>query len=248
MVQQNSPNGRIRAPGKSSAPRARAVCTCASCADRSHSGWLKLLALRAKSESRGRPLPPVSRDTYRGGLGSECEDCAGAGRPMCADCSGTGEGRNEYTRCSSCRGTGEAGACERCSGEGRLDAARCDRCGHLVETAELHTDARLAAECGWTGMAWVCGDCSDCERCGTPVHPDVADADGLCLECQLTPRALLPERAAALLKDERGLETVEWAVVAGLIVVGVIVFVVFVGGWAARHWSRLKGETVGEAH
>ena len=40
--------------------------------------------------------------------------------------------------------------------------------------------------------------------------------------------------------DERGLETIEYAIVAGLIVVGVISAVTAIGVWVAGKWSSFK--------
>jgi Flp pilus assembly pilin Flp len=40
--------------------------------------------------------------------------------------------------------------------------------------------------------------------------------------------------------DERGLETVEYAIVAGLIVVGVIAAVTAIGVWVGNKWGDLK--------
>ena len=42
------------------------------------------------------------------------------------------------------------------------------------------------------------------------------------------------------LSDERGLETIEYAIVAGLIVVGVISAVTAIGVWVAGKWSSFK--------
>jgi Flp pilus assembly pilin Flp len=40
--------------------------------------------------------------------------------------------------------------------------------------------------------------------------------------------------------DQRGLETVEYAIVAGLIVVGVITAVTAIGVWVGNKWGALK--------
>ena len=40
--------------------------------------------------------------------------------------------------------------------------------------------------------------------------------------------------------DDRGLETVEYAIVAGLIVVGVIAAVTAIGIWVGNKWGALK--------
>jgi Flp pilus assembly pilin Flp len=41
-------------------------------------------------------------------------------------------------------------------------------------------------------------------------------------------------------RDERGLETIEYAIVAGLIVVGVITAVTAIGIWVANKWGDFK--------
>ena len=41
-------------------------------------------------------------------------------------------------------------------------------------------------------------------------------------------------------RDERGLETIEYAIVAGLIVVGVISAVTAIGIWVGNQWSTFK--------
>jgi Flp pilus assembly pilin Flp len=40
--------------------------------------------------------------------------------------------------------------------------------------------------------------------------------------------------------DERGLETIEYAIVAGLIVVGVITAVTAIGVWVGNKWSTFR--------
>jgi len=40
--------------------------------------------------------------------------------------------------------------------------------------------------------------------------------------------------------DERGLETVEYAIVAGFIVIGVIVTIAAIGVWVAGAWTSFK--------
>ena len=40
--------------------------------------------------------------------------------------------------------------------------------------------------------------------------------------------------------DDRGLETVEYAIVAGLIVVGVVAAVTAIGIWVGNKWTALK--------
>jgi Flp pilus assembly pilin Flp len=41
------------------------------------------------------------------------------------------------------------------------------------------------------------------------------------------------------LRDERGLETVEYAIIAGLIVVGTIGLIASIGGWVNTRFTRL---------
>ena len=43
----------------------------------------------------------------------------------------------------------------------------------------------------------------------------------------------------SFLKDERGLETVEYAIIAGLIVVGTIATVVSIGTWVSGKFTAL---------
>ncbi|HYE62917.1 MAG TPA: hypothetical protein VD997_13050 [Phycisphaerales bacterium] len=43
-------------------------------------------------------------------------------------------------------------------------------------------------------------------------------------------------------KDERGLETIEYAIVAGLIVAGVVAIVAAIGTWVHGKWNGLKSE------
>ena len=45
-----------------------------------------------------------------------------------------------------------------------------------------------------------------------------------------------------LISDERGLETVEYAIITGLIVVGVIAFITDIGTWVRKQFSDLKTE------
>jgi Flp pilus assembly pilin Flp len=40
--------------------------------------------------------------------------------------------------------------------------------------------------------------------------------------------------------DERGLETIEYAIVAGFIVIGVITAITAVGVWLASKWTSVK--------
>ena len=46
-------------------------------------------------------------------------------------------------------------------------------------------------------------------------------------------------RVADFTRDEEGLETVEYAILAGLIVVGVIAVVVALSSWSYEHLKRL---------
>lgn len=47
------------------------------------------------------------------------------------------------------------------------------------------------------------------------------------------------EIAKSFVKDERGLETVEYAIIAGLIVVGTIVTIASIGTWVSGKFSEL---------
>ena len=47
------------------------------------------------------------------------------------------------------------------------------------------------------------------------------------------------EIARRFVKDERGLETVEYAIIAGLIVVGTIVTIASIGTWVSTKFSSL---------
>jgi len=47
------------------------------------------------------------------------------------------------------------------------------------------------------------------------------------------------EIAKRFFKDEKGLETVEYALIAGLIVVGVIVTLTSIGQWVATQFNAL---------
>ena len=42
------------------------------------------------------------------------------------------------------------------------------------------------------------------------------------------------------LSDERGLETVEYAIIAGLIVSGLVAIIVAIGGWVKNQFSNLQ--------
>jgi len=47
------------------------------------------------------------------------------------------------------------------------------------------------------------------------------------------------------LSDERGLETVEYAIIAGLIVAGLVAIIVAIGGWVKNQFSNLQKEMPG---
>ncbi len=47
------------------------------------------------------------------------------------------------------------------------------------------------------------------------------------------------EIAKRFVKDERGLETVEYAIIAGLIVVGTIVTIASIGAWVSTKFTAL---------
>lgn len=47
------------------------------------------------------------------------------------------------------------------------------------------------------------------------------------------------EIAKSFVKDERGLETVEYAIIAGLIVVGTIVTIASIGTWVSAKFTQL---------
>ncbi len=53
------------------------------------------------------------------------------------------------------------------------------------------------------------------------------------------------ETIKRFITDERGLETVEYAIIAGLIVVGVIATVVSIGGWVATQFTALDTALAG---
>ncbi|MEW6745845.1 MAG: Flp family type IVb pilin [Planctomycetota bacterium] len=44
------------------------------------------------------------------------------------------------------------------------------------------------------------------------------------------------------LKNEEGLETVEYAIIAGLIVVGLVALVIAIGNWVSAQFTQLKTE------
>jgi Flp pilus assembly pilin Flp len=43
-----------------------------------------------------------------------------------------------------------------------------------------------------------------------------------------------------LLSDERGLETVEWAIIAGLMVSGLVAIVIAIGGWVQTQYTTMQ--------
>ncbi|MEW6745841.1 MAG: Flp family type IVb pilin [Planctomycetota bacterium] len=43
-------------------------------------------------------------------------------------------------------------------------------------------------------------------------------------------------------KNEEGLETVEYAIIAGLIVVGLVALVIAIGNWVSAQFTQLKTE------
>lgn len=47
------------------------------------------------------------------------------------------------------------------------------------------------------------------------------------------------------LSDEQGLETVEYAIIAGLIVAGLVAIVVAIGGWVKSEFSNIQGTMPG---
>ena len=47
------------------------------------------------------------------------------------------------------------------------------------------------------------------------------------------------------LSDERGLETVEYAIIAGLIVSGLVAIIVAIGGWVKNQFSNLQKDLPG---
>jgi pilus assembly protein Flp/PilA len=48
-----------------------------------------------------------------------------------------------------------------------------------------------------------------------------------------------------LISDERGLETVEYAIITGLIVVGLIASITAIGTWVKTQFTTLEGELPG---
>ena len=47
------------------------------------------------------------------------------------------------------------------------------------------------------------------------------------------------------LSDEQGLETVEYAIIAGLIVSGLVAIIVAIGGWVKDQFSNLQADLPG---
>lgn len=47
------------------------------------------------------------------------------------------------------------------------------------------------------------------------------------------------------LKDEQGTETVEWAILIGLIAVAAITFIISIGGWVVTKFQTLDSELAG---
>ena len=45
--------------------------------------------------------------------------------------------------------------------------------------------------------------------------------------------------------DERGLETVEYAIIAGLIVAGLVAIIVAIGGWVKNQFTNLQKDLPG---
>jgi pilus assembly protein Flp/PilA len=48
------------------------------------------------------------------------------------------------------------------------------------------------------------------------------------------------EKVWRFLKDEEGTETVEWAIMIGLIAVGAIAIIAWIGGWVSGRFSQLQ--------
>ena len=53
------------------------------------------------------------------------------------------------------------------------------------------------------------------------------------------------EKIRKFIKNEEGLETVEYAIILGLIVAGTIGLVVWLGGWVSGQFSSVQGEITG---
>ena len=47
------------------------------------------------------------------------------------------------------------------------------------------------------------------------------------------------------LADEQGLETVEYAIIAGLIVAGLVAIIVAIGGWVKNQFTNLQKDLPG---
>jgi len=133
--------------------------------------------------------------------------------------------------------------CPDCNGEGRRNCGSCDGTGLPY---------------GWNSSS-VCTSCygsgngEECEACGgsgqvelpadDELDADQAAADAA--DAPRAPRALLPERAAAFVRDERGLEVVERAILTGLII-GLLAIVIWIGMWAVRKIGVLESGLSGQ--
>jgi Flp pilus assembly pilin Flp len=53
------------------------------------------------------------------------------------------------------------------------------------------------------------------------------------------------KKLMAFLRDEDGLETVEYAIILGLVVAGTIGLVTSIGGWSNAQFARVQGELPG---
>jgi Flp pilus assembly pilin Flp len=54
------------------------------------------------------------------------------------------------------------------------------------------------------------------------------------------PAGRQPAGAMRFLSDERALETVEYAIIAGLIVSGLVVIILAIGNWVSRRMANLQ--------
>ncbi len=52
-------------------------------------------------------------------------------------------------------------------------------------------------------------------------------------------RHALPTRGS-FIRDQRGLETVEYAIIAGLVVAGVVLTLAAIGGWVSGVFEKVK--------
>lgn len=50
----------------------------------------------------------------------------------------------------------------------------------------------------------------------------------------------LSGRGRSFMRDDRGLETVEYAILAGVVVAGLVTIVLAIGAWVARRWFQFK--------